>query len=301
MSLPADVMEKYHKAGKIAAEVRETMRRSVSEGMPVIDICEKTETLIRQRGGKPAFPCNVSINEIAAHDTSPPNDRRTVPPSSLVKIDIGVHVDGYIADTAVTVCLNPDFEGLVVAAEAALSTGVKTIHGGLFISQFGGAIQRTVEAHGLKPVSNLVGHQVGRYEVHVSGRSLPNVSVVSMNRVVANEVYAIEPFVTLKNAAGRVGSGREAHIFRYVKQKTLKNEYARKLCNFIVENFHTLPFAERWLRNVVPPGKHKAAFSELLSSKTLMAYPVFVEVSGKPVAQAEHTVLVTKDGCEVLT
>jgi len=301
MSLPAEVKEKYDRAGKIASEVRELMKRSVSEGMPIIDICEKTENLIRQRGGKPAFPCNVSINDIAAHDTSPPNDKRTVPPSSLVKVDIGVHVEGYIADTAVTVCLNPDYEDLVAAAEAALNTGVKTIRGGLFVSQFGGAIQRTVEAHGLKPVSNLVGHQVARYEVHVSGRSLPNVSVISTSRVVPNEVYAIEPFVTLKNAAGRVGSGREAHIFRYVKQKPLRSEPAKKMCNFIIENFHTLPFTERWLQNVVPPEKHKVAFSELLSSKTLMAYPVFVEVSGKPVAQAEHTVLVTKEGCEVLT
>jgi len=300
MSLSAEVVEKYRRAGKIAAEVRESMRRSVSEGMPVIDVCEKTETLIRQKGGKPAFPCNVSINEVAAHYTSPPNDKRTVPPSSLVKIDIGAHVDGYIADTAVTVCLNPEYENLVVAAEGALNAGVKTIRAGIFTSQFGSTIQKTIESYGLKPIANLTGHQIGRYMIH-AGRSLPNVSHISTKRIVANEVYAIEPFVTLKNAAGRVGNGKETHIFRYVKPKTLRNDNAKKLCHFIVENFHTLPFAERWLRNVVPPDEHKAAFSELLSSKTLTAYPIFVEVSGKPVAQAEHSVLVTKDGCEVLT
>jgi len=300
MSLSAEVMEKYQRAGKIAAEVRELMKRTVSEGMPIIDVCEKTEALIRQKGGKPAFPCNVSINEVAAHYTSPPNDKRTVPPGSLVKIDIGVHIEGYIADTAVTVCLEPEYENLVAAAEDALNTGVRTIRAGMFTSQFGGTIQRTIESCGLKPVANLTGHQIGRYMIH-AGRSLPNVSHISTKRIVANEVYAIEPFVTLKNAAGRVGSGKEMHIFRYVKQKTLRNEHAKKLCHFIVENFHTLPFAVRWLRNVVPPDKHKTAFSELLSSKTLTAYPIFVEVSGKPVAQAEHTVLVTKDGCEVLT
>jgi len=300
MSLSAEVMEKYQRAGKIAAEVRELMKRTVSEGMPIIDVCEKTEALIRQKGGKPAFPCNVSINEVAAHYTSPPNDKRTVPPGSLVKIDIGVHIEGYIADTAVTVCLEPEYENLVAAAEDALNTGVRTIRAGMFTSQFGGTIQRTIESCGLKPVANLTGHQIGRYMIH-AGRSLPNVSHLSTKRIVANEVYAIEPFVTLKNAAGRVGSGKETHIFRYVKPKTLRNEHAKKLCHFIVENFHTLPFAERWLRNVVSPDKHKAAFSELLSSKTLTAYPIFVEVSGKPVAQAEHTVLVTKDGCEVLT
>jgi methionyl aminopeptidase len=218
----------------------------------------------------------------------------------VVKVDIGVHVDGYIADTAVTVCFNPEHDNLVSAAENALQTGVKTIHAGLFTSRFGAAIQKVIESHGLKPVANLTGHQIGRYLIH-TGKALPNISHLSTNRVNADEVYAIEPFVTLKNAAGNVGSGKEAHIFRYVKQKSLKNEHAEKLCDYITENFHTLPFTERWLQNVVPSDRYRAAFSELLSSRTLMAYRVFVEASGKPVAQAEHTVLVTKDGCEVLT
>jgi methionyl aminopeptidase len=300
MSLSSDIMDKYRSAGKIAANVREHMKRTISEGMPIIDICEKTENLIRQKGGKLAFPCNVSINEIAAHYTSPPGDSRTVPSGSLVKIDLGVHLDGYIADTATTVCFNREHDILVSAAQDALETGVKTIRGGMFTSQFGSAVQKSIESHGVKPVSNLTGHQLGRFLIH-TGRSLPNISHMSTGRVTAGEVYAIEPFVTLKNAAGRIDSGREKHIFRYVKQRKLKDEHAKKLCNYIVENFRTLPFTERWLQEVVPPERYKAAFSELLSSKTLMAYPIFVEASGKPVAQAEHTVFVTKEGCEVMT
>jgi methionine aminopeptidase len=62
-----------------------------------------------------------------------------------------------------------------------------------------------------------------------------------------------------------------------------------------------LPFAERWLKDAVPPENHKEAFRELVSSKALMSYPTFVEVSKKPVAQAEHTVLIVEGGCEVLT
>jgi len=300
MSLSDDVVEKYRLAGKIAREVREQVKLSVREGMPIIDICEKIEALIRKKGGKPAFPCNVSINEITAHYTSPPGDMRTVPEGSLVKVDLGVHVDGYIADTAQTVCFNPEYADLVTAAEEALQTGIKIIHAGMFTSKFGSTMQKVIESHGMKPVANLTGHQVGRYLVH-TGRSLPNVSHLSTSRVNAAEVYAIEPFVTLKNAAGKVENSKESCIFRFVKQKSLKNEHAKRLCDYIVRNFHTLPLTERWLRKAVPPDRYRAAFSELLSSKTLMAYPVFVEASGKPVAQAEHTVLVTKDGCEVLT
>jgi methionyl aminopeptidase len=300
MSLSKEVLEKYRLAGKIAAEVREHAKRTVFEGMPIIDLCDEIEELIVERGGKPAFPCNVSINEIAAHYTSPPDDKRTVPSGSVVKIDLGVHVDGYIADTAATICFNPEYDNLVTAAEDALKAGVKTITAGLPISKFGSAVQRVIEAHGLKPVANLTGHQVGKYLIH-TGKTLPNVSHFSTSRINADEVFAIEPFVTLKNALGRVETGREKTIFRFVKQKSLKSESAKRLCSYIAANFHTLPFAERWLQKTSELENYKAAFSELLSSNTLMSYPIYVEASGKLVAQAEHTVLVTREGCEVLT
>jgi len=300
MAIPEEVLKKYQRAGKIAAEVREEIRRTVHEGMPIIDLCEKTESLIGEKGGKPAFPCNVSVNEIAAHYTSPPQDKRTIPENSMVKIDIGVHVDGYIADTAVTVCFNPEYEGLVSTAEEALKRAVELVRPGLSISRFGLTIQEVIKTRGFKPISNLTGHLIGRYVIH-AGKSLPNVFHVSTSRVNVGEIYGVEPFVTFADAAGRVESGKETHIFRFLKHKSLGNPYAKRLLGYIMENFQTLPFTERWLQECVPHSYYKAAFSELLSSKTLMSYPVFIEASRKPVAQAEHTVLVVRDGCVVLT
>lgn len=300
MTIPEEVFKKYVKAGRIAAKVREKMRQLVSEGMRIIDICEKAESLIRENGGKPAFPCNVSINEIAAHYTSPPHDKRTVPEGSLVKVDIGVHIDGYIADTAVTTCFNPEYESLVHAAEEALETALKILRPGLSVARFGSTIQKTIKMRGVKPISNLTGHQVGRYLVH-AGKALPNVSHLSFSKVRVGEVYAVEPFVTVPDAAGKVISGKEAYIFRFVKRKSLKSSYAKRLLNYISNNFHTLPFTERWLQKCIPANHYSTAFSELLSSKSLMAYPAFIEASGKPVAQAEHTVIITEEGCHVLT
>jgi methionyl aminopeptidase len=300
MAVSDQDLQKYRRAGKIAAEVREYMRRKVSEGMPIIDICEKTESLIREKGGKPAFPCNVSVNEVAAHYTSPPEDKKTIPENSVVKVDVGVHIEGYIADTAVTVCFNPEHDILVQTAEAALKTGIKTLYPRLYVSRFGATVQKTIEARGCKPVSNLTGHQLGRYLLH-AGKSLPNISHFSMAKINLGEVYAIEPFVTVTNAAGKIETAREAYIFRYLKHKSLKNEHAKQLLDYIFKNFRTLPFTERWLQNVVTPNSYKAAFAELLSKKALMSYPVFVEASGKTVAQAEHTVIITKGGCSVLT
>jgi len=300
MVVAEDVLGSYRRAGRIAGEVRGRVKRFVREGMLVVDVCEWVEALIREKGGEFAFPCNVSVNDVAAHYTSPLGDKHTISEGSLVKIDVGVHVDGYIADTAVTVCFNPEYDVLVRTAEEALDTGIRLLRPGLPISRFGSVVEKTIASRGCKVVSNLTGHQLGRFLVH-AGKSLPNVSHLSMAKVIVGEVYAVEPFVTVSDAAGRIVYGREAYIFRFLKRKSLKNKYAKQLLDYIVENFYTLPFAERWLSKVVPSEQYKAAFAELLSSRALMSYPVFVEASGKPVAQAEHTVLVTRDGCEVLT
>ena len=304
MAASKEVFQKYRQAGKIAAEAREKAKKIIHENMPIIDLCEKVEALIRERGGEPAFPCNVSVNEVAAHYTSPPQDKRIIPKGSIVKIDLGAHVDGYIADTAVTVCFNPEYENLLETAETALEKAVEILRPGLSVSQFGSIIQGTIKSHGCKTISNLTGHQIGRYLIH-TGKSLPNVPPIvpqfSLTKIGVGEIYGVEPFVTVPDAVGKVKNASEAFIFRFLKRKSLRNPDAKRLLDYIKEKLHTLPFAERWLQGVVPNNRYKAAFSELLSSKSIMAYPVFVEESRKPVAQAEHTVMITKDGCLVLT
>lgn len=300
MTYDEEALQKFRLSGKILRETREEMRGYVRENMPIIDVCEKSESLIRAKGGKPAFPTNVSINEIAAHYTSPPGDKKTIPQNSVVKVDIGVHVDGYVTDTAFTACFSPEHKRMTETAELALKTAVDNVHGEMPVGRIGSLIETAIRNRGFKPISNLTGHSVGRYLIH-AGTSIPNVSQISLTKVHAGDIFAVEPFVTLPDAAGRVEDAAEMTIFRFVKPKSLQGAYAKQMCKFIETNFRTLPFAERWLKDAVPKEKHAEAFKELLKSKTLMAYPVFVEASGKPVAQAEHTLLITEEGCEILT
>jgi methionyl aminopeptidase len=295
-----DTIEKFHKSGRILRETREEMKRFVREDMPIIEICEKAEGLIREKGGEPAFPCNVSINDVAAHYTSPPNDKTRIPEKSVVKVDIGAHVDGYVTDTAFTSCFNQEYANLVEAAENALKTAVDSIQPDMSTSRLGSIIEKTIRSRGLKPISNLTGHSVGRYLVHTAP-SLPNISQIFSSRIKLGGVYAIEPFVTLPEAAGKVEDDGQPVIFHFVKSRSLNDPYARQLSKYIEERFKTLPFTERWLQEAVPQEHYRGAFQELLSSKVVAGYPVFVEASGKPVAQAEHTVLIVKDGRELLT
>ena len=295
-----EALEKFRLSGKILRETREEMRHFVRENMPIIQVCEKAEALIREKSGKPAFPCNVSINEVTAHYTSPPNDVRRIPEKALVKVDLGVHVDGYVTDTAFTVCFNTDYTNMQSTAEHALKAAIDNIHPDMPTSKIGEIIEKSIRNRGFKPIANLTGHSVGRYLIH-AGTSIPNVAQISLAKVKAGEVYAIEPFVTLPDAAGRVENSPEVTIFRLVKAKSVKNPHSKQLLKYIEEHFRTLPFAERWLKNAVPADQHREAFKELRKSKAIMGYPVFIEMSRKPVTQAEHTVLITENGCEVLT
>lgn len=295
-----EAISKFRESGRILRETREEIRDYVHENMRVIDVCEQAEQLIRKKGGNPAFPCNVSINDVAAHYTSPPNDEKTIPEKSIVKVDIGAHLDGYVTDTAVTVCFDAEYKSMVETAAAALKAAVQTIGPGMSTSKLGGLIENSIKSRGFKPISNLTGHSVGRFLVH-AGTSLPNVSHVFSSTIRLGGVYAIEPFVTVKSAAGKVEDEKESTIFRFVKSRSQKTPHAKQLLRYIEENFKSLPFAERWLQKVVPEEYYEEAFKELLRSKAIISYPVFVEASHQLVAQAEHTVYIVEDGCEVLT
>ena len=295
-----EALSKFRLSGKILRETRDEMRNFVREDMPVIEVCEKAEDLIRSKGGKPAFPCGVSINEVTAHYTSPPGDKSIIPPNSVVKVDFGVHVDGYVTDTAFTACFNPEYKTMVDTAEIALKAAIDAVGDDVNIGKIGGVIENTIKNRGFKPIQNLTGHSVGRYLIH-AGTSIPNVHQVSFTKFKAGEIFAIEPFVTVADAGGAIEDYPQRTIFRLIKPKSTKSPVTKKLLKFIEENFFTLPFTERWLQGVLPKEQHAEAMKELLSTKTIMSYPVFVEVTRKTVAQAEHTVLVKEDGCTVLT
>jgi len=300
MPYDKEELEKFRLSGQILRETREEMKTQVHENMRIIDVCEKVEGLIRKKGGKPAFPCNVSINEVAAHYTATPNDKSTIPEGSTVKVDLGVQIDGYVTDTAFTIAFNPEGKSMATTAEHALKTAIDNIHADITVGRIGAIIETAIRNRGFKPISNLTGHSVGRFIVH-AGTSIPNVAQLSVTKIKAGEVYAIEPFVTQPDAIARVDDSPQKTIYRLIRLRSTKNTYAKQLLKHIETNFRTLPFAERWLIGAIPKEQHQEAFRELLSSKAVTGYPVFVEASKRPVAQAEHTILIKEDGCEVLT
>jgi methionyl aminopeptidase len=294
-----EAQEEYLRAGKIAANVREQIRGEVKPGVKALDICERVENLTRQLGGGIAFPCDVNINQVAAHYASPVGDQTIIQQGQIVKVDLGVHIDGYIADTAVTICFDPALTQMVKAAEEALAVAIKTVKAGARASDIGATIEHTIKNRGFRPIRNLTGHKLSRYIVH-AGRSIPNVAGYELHRLEEDEVYAIEPFTVLNNAVGEVRDGPPSNIYRWERKKNLEG-VSKQMLAFIQQEYRTLPFASRWIFNKFPGPDGVSAFSDLLSSRCVMSYPQLLEKSGGVVAQAEHTVIVQKEGCLVTT
>ncbi|MBS3814968.1 MAG: type II methionyl aminopeptidase [Hadesarchaea archaeon] len=291
-------LKTYREVGEITAEVRDTVEEMVEPGVKLLEISETTEELIQDKGAKPAFPCNVSVNEIAAHYSPPEEDEAEVEEGDLVKVDIGAHVDGYIADTAVTVATNEEGREIINAVNEVLEKAIQMVKPGVNVGEIGALIEKTAEEAGYKPIENLSGHSLARWSLH-SGVTIPNVEKDSDDELEEDDVIAIEPFVT--DGAGEVDDEPEVYIFRYVSSKDVSGRMARQTIRKISKNYGKLPFAERWLARDMSKIRLQMTIRELLSSGAIHPYYVLKEIEDGMVAQAEHTLIVTEDGCEVTT
>lgn len=294
-----DPFDAHRKAGKIAAAIRDKTIKEIQPGDKAVDICDRVVKRVKELGGLMAFPVNVDIDHVAAHYCSPINDQTVIPENSLVKLDIGVHVDGYIADTAVTKCFDSSNQYLVDAAEAGLEAAINTIRPGIRANEVGAAIEEAIKGKGARPISNLTGHKLSRYIVH-AGASIPNVNKYDSHMIQEGDVYAMEPFAVPMSADGLVTDGPPSNIYRLVKKRNVKGK-TKTLMKYIQSEYKSLPFASRWIFQKYKGQDARDAFKELLKTKTIMSYPQLIERTRAKVAQAEHSVIVTKDGCEVFT
>lgn len=289
-----DEREKFAKAGRIAGTLRREVVPRLVEGARLLELADFVEGRIKELGGSPAFPVNISINNIAAHYTPSADDQSILKSGDLVKVDIGAHVDGYPADTAVSASVGKDEENetLIEAAEAALKAAISAAKPGCRLSSMGRAIQDEIEKRKFKSIANLTGHSMMQWTLH-AGVSIHNVETPGSGVLEPGMIVAIEPFST--TGSGHVDEGGPSQIFRLVGYRGVRLPQARELMETTYENYMTLPFAGRWL-----PAHLRFLLPLLVNQGCLHNYPILKEREGK-VAQAEHTIFVGEKEVEVLT
>ncbi|MCK4740122.1 MAG: type II methionyl aminopeptidase [Candidatus Thorarchaeota archaeon] len=294
-----DEWAKWRQAGVIAKAALNIARPMVKPGTKVIDIVESVEKYILENASGMAFPCNVALNSVAAHYTSPLNDETVIEDGDLVTVDCGAHIDGCISDTAFTIALNPEHEGLVKASVDATNVAIRMMRPGAKLNTIGALIEDTIKSAGFEPIKQLSGHQLQEYELH-SEKQVPCVSGKSEVKVEEGEIYAIETFAS--TGSGNVTDLPNPLIYQLLPIRVpVRFKGTKQLLSIARREYKEFPFAERWLAEKMKHATLKMAIRELSQKGALISHNILTEEKGELVSQHEHTVIVTENGHEQTT
>ncbi|VVB70604.1 Methionine aminopeptidase [uncultured archaeon] len=285
--------EDHLKASGIAKQVKQFARETGKIGLNFREYAELIENKIKELGGKPAFPVNLSENEIAAHYTPHLNEEKTITSEMVLKVDIGVDVNGWLVDYAITIDFTGENKELVDASLEALEKAVSLVKPGVEVGFIGGIIQETIESHGFKPIENLSGHAVEQNNLH-AGIEFPNVKRENSHVLASGDVFAIEPFTS--TGRGYITESDYADIYSLISDKPIRNPVSRKLLEVIKKDYEFTPFCSRWLGIE----EYNIGLRELVRNGNLEAHNVLVEEKGSRISQFETTLIVTDSGSEVL-
>jgi len=294
------IPEQYRTSGNITNQVKALVRSKVKPGMGFLEICDFVRHEVESRGGLLAFPTGIGVNEVTAHYAPQDGDASVIREGDLVKVDFGVHVEGYLTDTSVSITFDPEYNLLLEATERALEAAISTARREARTGEIGREIHREAARFGFKTIENLTGHTVDRYVVH-AGKSIPNLYMPGMQSLKKGDVFAIEPFLTLGSAAGYVVDGPSQTIFSMVARRRTGVPELDGFADRVWAERKTLPFTPQWYSAELGKEKVNAIITKLIGKKILRAYPVLVEASGRPVAQFEHTMALDESGLVVLT
>ena len=290
-------IEKWRKAGKLARDALNYGKALIQKNAPMLDVTNKIEQFVIDNKGKLAFPTNLAVNNIGAHWTPSSRSKEIFENGDLVKLDVGVHIDGYIGDNALTVEIGTSkHTKMIEASREALNAAIEVAAPGINTGMIGYAVQDVIEGYGYRPIANLTGHGIKRYNLH-SGVSIPSIRERGGAILKSGDVIAIEPFAT--DGAGRVGGKRNSNIYHLRQVRKIRDEKATELMVEIQNRYHGLPFAERWLHSIQDDVTKN--LQKLLRSGVVSYYPILDELGKGMVAQSEHTVMINNDGVEVLT
>jgi methionyl aminopeptidase len=295
--LNPEEIEKWKEAGRLARDALNFGKTLIENGKKMLDVTEKIESYVRKHGGELAFPTNLAVNNVGAHWTPSSKSNEVFRKGDVVKLDVGVHIEGYIGDNALTVEIETNNYGkMIEASREALNAAINVAGAGVSVGVIGHAVQDKIEQYGYRPIANLTGHRIKRYNLH-SGISIPSVRERGGPSLTNGDIIAIEPFVT--DGAGRVGGKRNSNIYHLRQIRKIRDEKATELMIEIRDRYKGLPFAERWLHGIQEDATKN--LQKLMRAGIVSYYPVLDELGKGIVSQSEHTLLITNNGNEVLT
>ncbi|XXH01532.1 hypothetical protein Hte_007892 [Hypoxylon texense] len=320
-NINSDFLSDYRQAAEAHRQVRQWAQKSIKPGQKLIDIADGIEDSVRRLVGHDGlsegdaiiagmgFPTGLNLDAIAAHYSPNAGDKTVLQQNNVMKVDIGIHVNGRIVDSAFTMSFDPMYDNLLAAVKDATNTGVREAGIDVRLGELGGLIQETMESYEceingttypIKAIRGLCGHTILPYSIHGT-KSVPAVKTSDMTKMEEGDVFAIETF-------GTTGTGHvydQGEVSHYALRSDapkvdLRLSSAKSLLNTIKKNFSTIPFCRRYLDRIGQE-KYLLGLNNLVKAGIVEDYPPLVDKKGSYTAQFEHTILLRPTVKEVIS
>lgn len=317
------VVKKYKTAGEIVNKILVQLIQSCKVGVSVKAICEKGDNLIVQEVEKKyknekdikkgiAFPTCLSMNNCICHFSPSKNDADYVlKEDDLVKIDVGVHIDGFIAVVAHTIVVGSSAEkkvtgrkaDVILAAYLASQAALRLLSPGNGNYKVTEAVQKISESYKCKPIEGMLSHQLKQFKIDGEKTIIQNPTPAQRKEhekcdFEKYEVYAMDVLVSTGEGQGKEMDTKVAIYKKTEETYLLKLKASKAFYAEVKKKYGPMPFN---LRNFEEEAKAKMGVVECVSHKLIEPFQVLYEKSSEYVAQFKFTVLLLPNGINLIT
>ncbi|KAL4422002.1 hypothetical protein ABPG77_005432 [Micractinium sp. CCAP 211/92] len=315
-----DVVTKYKAASKIVNAALAAVIEACKAGAKVVDICEKGDSIMVEGVGKEfkgkeiekgiAVPTCISVNNCVGH-FSPLNDcTLELKDGDLVKIDMGCHIDGYIAQAAHSLVVAADpaapvtgrAADVIQCAQTCFDAAARLIRPGKKSGEVAAVLGKIAEAYGCNLVDGVMTYEMTRFVIDAQKAVLqkpqPDVKVEDCE-FEEGEVYAIDIIVSTGEGKPKIQDEKETTVYKRAMevQYQLKMKASRELLSEVGKKYPTMLFSLRGIE----AKQARFGLVECINHGLLNAYPVTYEKEGDLVAHIKGTVLLMPSGSDRIT
>jgi len=323
-SLDDIIVKDYRKAAIMHKMIRNELRNKIQDSVLFTDVTKYANELVAKYC-KPmcnqtigyAFPLGISVNEIIAHDTANVNDKRFLKTNDIVKIDLGIHLNGSIIDSAFTMIVGNDeitknfYAPLLESTRDATYTGIALSGVDARLYEISESIAEVINSYELedgtkiKPVFGLGGHNILPYQVHGEKLilSVPHKTQKNL-KMEENEIYAIETYAS--TGSGKPNQNNISKCNHFMIDNKIKTNYQNlkgkeknnALLKWAMKDNNKLPFTQEWCSHIENYDNHINYYVE---NRGITAFPPLSDTDGSKTSQFEHTIHVKNNAVEIFS
>jgi curved DNA binding protein len=318
-----DVRAKYKTAGEIVNKVLRSLIDSIRVGSSVKQLCEKGDKFIVTECDKKyqeekdmkkgiAFPTCLSVNNCICHFSPSKNDPDYVlKDGDVVKIDLGAHIDGFIAVAANTVVVGAKADNkvkgrkadVILAAYHSSQAALRLLKNGKGNYEITEAIQKIAETYKCKPIEGMLSHQLKQFKIDGEKTIIQNPTVAQKKEhekcVFENyEVYALDVLISSGDGVGKELDTRVSIYKKTDENYLLKLKASKAFYAEVKKKYGNMPFN---LRNFEEEAKAKMGVVECVAHKLIEPFQVLYEKHNEFVAQFKSTILLLPSGTILAT